>query len=150
MSSVTVRAHSAADPARLWRAASEFTRHAAYFPFTKVTVTSGAGDHVGDTILGTTRIGPITLADPMTITTYDAPHGYAVRKTGSVLTGEVQVQVHPDATGSTAGSEVVWTADVVPAWRWARIAGPVNTLISRAVYQHAVSAMARTAESLDG
>lgn len=146
MTSVTVRAHSTADPARLWRAASEFARHSAYFPFTRVTVTSGVGNQVGDTIVGTTRIGPITLADPMIITTYDAPHGYAVRKTGSVLTGEVQVQVRPDGDGS----EVVWTADVVPAWRWARIAGPVNTLVSRAVYQHAVSAMARTAEALDG
>ncbi|KYH45978.1 SRPBCC family protein [Branchiibius sp. NY16-3462-2] len=146
MTSVTVRAHSTADPGRLWRAASEFARHSAYFPFTKVTVTSGAGDQVGDTIVGTTRIGPVTLADPMTITTYDAPQAYAVRKTGSVLTGEVHVQVHPHGDGS----QVVWTADVVPAWRWARIAGPVNTLISRAVYQHAVSAMARTAESLDG
>lgn len=146
MTSVTVRAHSAADPARLWQAASEFTRHSAYFPFTTVTVTGGAGDQVGDTILGTTRIGPITLADPMTITTYYAPHRYAVRKTGSVLTGAVEVQVRPDGDGS----EVVWTADVVPAWRWARIAGPVNSVISRAVYQHAVTAMARTAQALDG
>lgn len=146
MTSITVRSHSAADPARLWRAASEFARHSAYFPFTTVTVTSGTGEQVGDTILGLTRIGPLTLADPMTITTYDEPHGYAVRKTGSVLTGQVQVQVRPDGTGSA----VVWTADVAPAWRWARIAGPVNTLISRAVYSHAVNAMARTAESLDG
>lgn len=146
MTSVTVRAHSAADPARLWRAASDFSRHSAYFPLTTVTVTSGTGAQVGDTILGTTRIGPLTLADPMSITTYDAPHAYAVRKTGSVLTGQVQVQVRPDGTGS----EVVWTADVVPAWRWARITGPVNTLISRAVYRHAVTAMVRTAESLDG
>lgn len=141
-----VRAHSAADPERLWRAASEFARHSAYFPLTEVTVTGGAGDRVGDTILGMTRIGPVGLADPMTITAYDAPHRYAVRKTGSVLTGVVEVQVRADGSGS----EVVWTADVVPAWRWARIAGPVNTLISRAVYQHAVTTMARNAEWLDG
>lgn len=146
MKPVTVRAHSAADAATLWRAAAEFTRHSGYFPLTTVTVTQGRGDAVGDQILGTTRVGPITLADPMTITTYDAPHEYAVRKTGAVLAGVVHVQVRPDGNGS----EVTWTADVGPAPRWAaRLSGPVGAVVSRQVYRHAVRAMARAAERLD-
>lgn len=147
MRPVQVRARSVADAAALWRAASEFRRHSAYFPLTQVSVTQGSGESVGDSILGLTRIGPVRLADPMTITGYDAPHHYAVRKTGAVLTGTVEVQVsqHGD------GSEVVWTATVVPANRWlARLGAPVNALVSRAVYQHAVNQMARTAEGLTG
>lgn len=147
MKPVQVRAHSDADAAALWRAASEFDRHTAYFPLTRVSVTQGAGDRVGDRIEGLTVVGPLRLADPMTITTYDAPHHYTVRKTGEVLAGTVDVLVSPQGTGS----EVVWTAQVAPARRWlARLGAPVNALVSRAVYQHAVNRMARTAERIGG
>lgn len=147
MKPVQVRAHSVADAASLWRAASDFSRHSAYFPLTRVSVTRGEGSAVGDHILGLTRVGPVRLADPMTITTYDAPQHFAIRKTGAVLTGTVDVRVE----AQDSGSAVVWTADVTPANRWlARLGSPVNALVSRAVYQHAVNRMARTAERIAG
>jgi carbon monoxide dehydrogenase subunit G len=74
----------------VWTHLVDWESHSAWIPNTVVTVTKRT-DGVGTEFVGITRIGPIRLDDPMTVTELSAPRaGRAsgvVTKTGAVLGG---------------------------------------------------------------
>lgn len=75
---------------RVWEHLTDWESHSAWIPNTVVTVTKQTNG-LGTEFVGITRIGPLRLDDPMTVTESSPPtNGQAscvVTKTGSVLGG---------------------------------------------------------------
>jgi len=75
---------------RVWDRLTDWQSHSAWIPNTVVTITKQTNG-LGTEFVGITRIGPLRLDDPMTVTEFQAPKaGHAscsIIKTGSVLGG---------------------------------------------------------------
>lgn len=61
-----------------------------------------------------TGIGPLAVVDRMTVTAWDPPHRFAVRKLGPVLDGWADVRVAEGAAGTT----VRWREEITVRPRW--------------------------------
>jgi carbon monoxide dehydrogenase subunit G len=74
----------------VWEQLTNWAAHSAWIPNTVVTITKQTGG-LGTEFVGITRIGPIRLDDPMTVSEFQTPRaGHAsctIIKTGSVLGG---------------------------------------------------------------
>jgi len=74
----------------VWDRLTDWQSHSAWIPNTVVTITKATKGR-GTEFVGITRIGPLRLDDPMTVTEFQAPKaGHAscsIIKTGSVLGG---------------------------------------------------------------
>lgn len=74
----------------VWKHLTDWKSHSAWIPNTAVTVTTRT-DGVGTAFVGITRIGPLRLDDPMTVTESNPPErgraSCVVTKTGAVLGG---------------------------------------------------------------
>jgi carbon monoxide dehydrogenase subunit G len=74
----------------VWDRLTDWPSHSAWIPNTIVTVTKGTNG-IGTEFVGITRIGPLRLDDPMTVTEFQAPSAgrasCTITKTGSVLGG---------------------------------------------------------------
>ena len=76
--------------ARVWDRLTDWKSHSAWIPNTVVTITKQTNG-LGTEFVGITRIGPLRLDDPMTVTEFQAPSAgrasCTITKTGSVLGG---------------------------------------------------------------
>jgi carbon monoxide dehydrogenase subunit G len=74
----------------VWDRLTDWQSHSAWIPNTVVTVTKGING-IGTEFVGITRIGPLRLDDPMTVSEFQAPKAgrasCTIIKTGSVLGG---------------------------------------------------------------
>jgi carbon monoxide dehydrogenase subunit G len=74
----------------VWDRLTDWQSHSAWIPNTVVTVTKGTNG-IGTEFVGVTRIGPIRLDDPMTVSEFQTPRAgrasCTIIKTGSVLGG---------------------------------------------------------------
>jgi len=74
----------------VWDRLTDWRSHSAWIPNTVVTVTKGTNG-IGTEFVGITRIGPLRLDDPMTVSEFQAPKAgrasCTITKTGSVLGG---------------------------------------------------------------
>jgi carbon monoxide dehydrogenase subunit G len=74
----------------VWDRLTDWQSHSAWIPNTVVTVTKGTNG-IGTEFVGVTRIGPLRLDDPMTVSEFQAPRAgrasCTIIKTGSVLGG---------------------------------------------------------------
>lgn len=100
-------------PDEAWRRLTDWERHAAHVPLTRITVTPAAPTRVGTTVVARTGAGPLGFDDPMEVVRWDPPaEGTAGRcrleKRGSAVTGWAEIEVRPDA----GGSRVVWCEDL--------------------------------------
>jgi carbon monoxide dehydrogenase subunit G len=74
----------------VWDRLTDWQSHSAWIPNTVVTITKQTGG-LGTEFVGITRIGPIRLDDPMTVSEFQTPRAgrasCTIIKTGSVLGG---------------------------------------------------------------
>ena len=74
----------------VWEKVTDWAAHSAWIPNTVVTVTKGTNG-IGTEFVGITRIGPLRLDDPMTVSEIQTPNAgrasCTIIKTGSVLGG---------------------------------------------------------------
>jgi carbon monoxide dehydrogenase subunit G len=74
----------------VWDRLTDWQSHTAWIPNTVVTVTKGTNG-IGTEFVGITRIGPLRLDDPMTVSEFQTPRAgrasCTIIKTGSVLGG---------------------------------------------------------------
>jgi carbon monoxide dehydrogenase subunit G len=74
----------------VWDRLTDWPSHAAWIPNTVVTVTTPTTG-IGTEFVGITRIGPLRLDDPMTVSEFQTPSAgrasCTITKTGSVLGG---------------------------------------------------------------
>ena len=74
----------------VWDRLTDWQSHSAWIPNTVVTVTKGTNG-IGTEFVGITRIGPLRLDDPMTVSEFQTPRAgrasCTIIKTGSVLGG---------------------------------------------------------------
>jgi hypothetical protein len=91
-------------------------------PLTKVQVVGGgAGQGNGERIVARTGLGPLGVADCMTITEWDPPRRLSVDHTGRMIKGTAWFEVQPLAANRT---RVVWCEDLVPPF------GPVGRVLA--------------------
>ncbi|MCE1179382.1 MAG: SRPBCC family protein [Micrococcales bacterium] len=110
----TVRRTVPLAPAAAWQRLTTLSAHEAGAPLTTMH---------GDPMLGpdarfraVTRVGPLTLSDPMRVTHWRPPTdseagALVIDKSGRVLRGRADIQVRPVA----GGCEVVWREAIWPA-----------------------------------
>lgn len=117
-------------PEQAWSALTDFEAHGQTMPLTQVMCDPDAPDspRAGWRFIARTRLGPLTIDDPMRITRWDPPGEacaglFRVDKLGRVLGGWTVALVLPAGRG---GSKIVWTQHVRPrlwlppfAERWA-------------------------------
>jgi carbon monoxide dehydrogenase subunit G len=75
---------------RVWERLTDWQSHSAWIPNTVVTITEQTNG-VGTQFVGITRIGPLRLDDPMTVSEFQTPKAgrasCTIIKTGSVIGG---------------------------------------------------------------
>jgi len=80
---IVARVTVPADPERVWRAATDWSRQREWIWGTRVT----GGHGVGAEVTGRTGIGPVGFTDTMVITEWDPPRRCVVQHTGRVVRG---------------------------------------------------------------
>ncbi|MDQ2853101.1 SRPBCC family protein [Dermatophilaceae bacterium Sec6.4] len=151
MPQVRMTRETRADVDAVWAVTTDWKRHAGYFPLTQMKVPDEP-EGVGRHFEGFSKLGPLTLPDPMVVTAWSPPSpveghdsgSFAIRKLGKVLSGTVNFEVHPTPGGAT----LVWTTDVGPAPRLlATISRPVGGLITKAMYAGVLKKIVAAAEA---
>jgi uncharacterized protein YndB with AHSA1/START domain len=116
---IVARVTVPADPERVWRAATDWSRQREWIWGTQVT----GGHEVGAEVTGWTGIGPVGFTDTMVITEWDPPRRCVVRHTGRVVRGTGVFEV----VGAGPHCEFRWAEDLdlpLPAALGA-LAGPL-------------------------
>lgn len=149
MTPFVVRRHAPVAPEVLWRAITDFASHGKRVPLTRMHVDEGA-PRVGWGFTGLTGVGPLSFADPMLLTRWEAPSGqgttgrFRLVKTGRVLGGWAEVEVVPDAQG---GCTATWTESLWPrpALLGALVA-PLTNRVGAALFTRVLDGMIADAE----
>ncbi|MET9922232.1 SRPBCC family protein [Streptomyces sp. NPDC059605] len=122
--------------AESWRRVTDWERHAAQVPLTRITVPTGLPTSVGTVFVARTGVGPLGFDDPMEVVRWTPPAaGRAglcrLEKRGRLIRGRASIDVYP--TGS--GSHVVWveelTVRLLPRWGDPLIAGAGRRVFGR-------------------
>ena len=115
---IVVRLKVRSNIARVWSRLTDWPANSEWIPATKVTVTKQTLG-VGTEFVGITKIGPLTLPDPMRVIQFNPPmNGRAsarVTKLGPPLEGEAGFDLRDLGEDHT---ELVWFETV--STRWAR------------------------------
>ena len=116
-----------ASRARVWAELREIERHVEWMAdAVAITFTSSQREGVGTTFRCLTRVGPLSLVDVMTITSWREQEALGVRHEG-LVTGEGDFALRDD----DAGTLVSWTETLHFPW-W--LGGHVGELIARPVF----------------
>jgi uncharacterized protein YndB with AHSA1/START domain len=91
-----------------WHAATSWTRQGEWMLGTRVWVSAGTGNRVGDGLSAFTGVGPLGFLDTMVITRWEPPHVCDVDHTGRLIRGTGRFEVQPTATGS----RLLWREDL--------------------------------------
>ncbi|MFV0132949.1 SRPBCC family protein [Streptomyces sp. HMX87] len=97
-----------------WRRLTEWHRHGATVPLTRVSVTTPPPTGRGTVIVARTGLGPLAFDDPMEVTVWqppqeDGPGLCRLEKRGRVIRGWAEFEVHPGPGGRT---RVRWREEV--------------------------------------
>jgi hypothetical protein len=129
----------------VWGRLTDWHSHSAWIPNTVVTVTKGTKG-LGTEFVGITRIGPLRLDDPMTVTEFQAPtSGRAccvVTKTGAMLGGTAGFTLSSVDASTT---RLDWFEDIYlkpPAVFW--WTAPFVLVIGTVAFRSALKDFART------
>ncbi|MFJ9624344.1 SRPBCC family protein [Streptomyces sp. NPDC101181] len=107
--------------AEAWRRVTDWERHAARVPLTRISVPTGLPTRVGTVFVARTGLGPLAFDDPMEVVRWTPPAGgragvCRLEKRGSVVLGRASIDVLP----TDAGSHVVWVEELrvrlLPGW----------------------------------
>ncbi|MBZ6474936.1 SRPBCC family protein [Streptomyces griseocarneus] len=98
----------------VWLRLTDWERHAAALPLTRIVVTTPFPTHVGTRFVARTGIGPLAFDDPMDVVLWRPPAGGGpgrcrLEKRGRVVTGWAELEVSGRPGG---GSRVVWREDL--------------------------------------
>ncbi|MEU4212494.1 SRPBCC family protein [Streptomyces sp. NPDC026206] len=109
MTPFLVRHRSGLPVGEAWQRLTDWERHAAHVPLTRIVVTTPPPTRVGTRFVARTGLGPLAVDDVMEVVRWQPPSGGApgrcrLEKRGSVITGWAELEV--GAHG--AGSWVVW------------------------------------------
>lgn len=91
---------------RLWSVVTDWPRQGQWIPATRVWVTRGTGNSVGDRVTARTGVGPLAFVDPMEITVWEPPRRCVVHHLGTVIRGEGEFSV---VALSADRSRFMWT-----------------------------------------
>lgn len=103
-----------------WARVSDLRSHTAHVPLTEVRQDSGDA-RLGTEFVARTGLGPLGFNDSMLITAWEPPHRLRIVKTGRLLAGWAQIEVHPDP----AGCRVRWAEEL-----WLRGARPLTVALA--------------------
>lgn len=124
-------------PAEAWRRLTDWERHAAQVPLTRITVTTPPPTGRGTVFVARTRLGRFGFDDPMEVVDWQPPHHCRLEKHGRVVTGWAEIDVR-EAPGG--GAYVGWTEDLrvrgLP-----RFCDPLLGRAGRAVFRRAMRAL---------
>ncbi|MDG9720940.1 SRPBCC family protein [Streptomyces sp. DH24] len=100
--------------AEAWRRLTEWPRHGAVVPLTRVTVVTPPPTGVGTVFVAHTGVGPLSFADPMEVTLWrppgaDGPGLCRLEKRGEVVRGWAELEVRPGPGGR---ARVVWREEI--------------------------------------
>lgn len=109
MSEFEVVRRTELSPEEAWRRLTDWERHGAFIPFTKVALTGVIRDDVGAGFVARTGIGPLHFDDPMDVTVwqpplYERPGVCEIHKRGRVVVGWAVLTV----TKVDDGSIISW------------------------------------------
>ncbi|MDX3259916.1 SRPBCC family protein [Streptomyces sp. NPDC093228] len=92
-----------------WRRLTDWPRHGAVVPLTRVSVLTPQPTAEGTVFVARTGLGPLTFDDPMRVARWRPPTLCRLVKQGRLVTGWAEIEVHPLGT---EGSRVVWREDL--------------------------------------
>ncbi|MFI6062932.1 SRPBCC family protein [Streptomyces sp. NPDC051286] len=122
--------------AESWRRVTDWERHCAHVPMTRITVPTGLPTRIGTVFVARTGVGPLAFDDPMEVVRWMPPvTGRAglcrLEKRGSVVLGRASIDVYP----TESGSHVVWVEELrirlLPQWGDPLIAATGRRLFGR-------------------
>ncbi|MFJ7420833.1 SRPBCC family protein [Streptomyces uncialis] len=142
MALIDLERHCALDADEAWRRLTDWPRHGAFVPFTRVGVDTPVGE--GSTVLARTALGPVGFDDPMEITVWRPPEEgrpglCGLEKRGRLVLGRAEIEVRPDGPGS----RVRWREEIrvrgLP-----RFCDPVLAAAGRRMFGRTVDGLLRT------
>ncbi|MDE9365802.1 hypothetical protein PZ938_09330 [Luteipulveratus sp. YIM 133132] len=142
---VEIVRETSAPVGRVWSVLTDWPRHGAHVPLTRLTVTGPPG--VGQEIDAATRLGPFAFHDVMRVDEWEPPTdgsaGHVVlTKIGRVLSGSARIEVAPH--GSVA--RVAWAELVRPRPDLlGRAVGPLADVAARVLFGRTVDGLLREA-----
>jgi carbon monoxide dehydrogenase subunit G len=98
-------------PAEAWRRLTDWERHAAAVPLTRITVPTPPPNGTGTLIVARTGVGRLGFDDPMRVTAWRPERHCRLEKTGRTVTGWAEIDVSPDPHGGP-GAVVRWREDL--------------------------------------
>ena len=128
--------------AEAWRRLTDWERHSATVPLTRITVLTDPPSGVGTAFVARTGLGPAAFADPMRVTVWQPPVGdrgsghCRLVKTGRLVTGWAEIDVSPYGTGSRVRWRELLRVRGLP-----RLADGLTTRTGGLVFGRAVDAL---------
>ncbi|WP_405774071.1 SRPBCC family protein [Streptomyces sp. NBC_00859] len=109
MAEFRIERRSALSPDDAWRRLTQWERHAAHVPLTRITVVTRGPNGLGTRFVARTGIGPAGFDDPMEVVRWEPPEpghpGFCeLEKQGTVVLGRAGIEVRPEGRGC----RVVW------------------------------------------
>jgi uncharacterized protein YndB with AHSA1/START domain len=142
-----------AHPTTVWGVLTDFAAYESWIPLTTMRVDDGP-PRVGWGFAGLSGIGPLRFSDSMVLTRWEPPTGddeggggFAVLKTGRVLSGWADVRV----TAAPVGSTVTWAEEITLRPRLlGRLARAATDRVSGPMFARALDAMLDEAVAREG
>jgi hypothetical protein len=131
--------------AEAWRRLTEWPRHGAAVPLTRVTVGTPPPTAVGTLLVARTGVGPLSFADPMEVTAWrppgdDEPGLCRLEKRGRVVRGWAELEVRPGPGGR---AWVIWREEIGVRFLPSLFDGVLRHT-ARGVFGRAVNRLLRT------
>jgi polyketide cyclase/dehydrase/lipid transport protein len=156
VTSIAVTREVRAPAPELWDLLVDWPRHAAWVPFTSMSVDAQGGHAVGSTLVGRTTLGRIGFDDVMRVTDWRPPAGETagvvrIAHVGNVIGGTAEIEVR---AVTTTRCVAVWREDVQLLPRLPRraarviqgVAGPPTALAGRIIFGRVLRRAADQAE----
>ncbi|MFF8814822.1 SRPBCC family protein [Streptomyces pactum] len=143
MALIAFRRRSPLPPAEAWRRVTDWPRHSAHVPLTRLSTEPPGPTRTGTVVLARTGRGRLGFDDPMEVVRWEPPGPDGTGrcrlvKRGRVVVGWAEIEVRPDGAGSVVSWREEARVRLLPrlfdpptAWAGRRIFGRVvDTLLA--------------------
>ncbi|KUN89795.1 Immediate-early protein 2 [Streptomyces bungoensis] len=129
-----------------WRRLTDWPRHGAAVPLTRITVVTSTPTHEGTRFVARSGIGPLGFDDPMDVTLWRPPADgepglCRLEKRGRVMLGWAEIEVRPGPGGR---ARVVWREELSVRFL-PRVLDGVVAFTARTVFGRAANRLLRRA-----